>query len=71
MLVVDLGFQSCFPGDLTLSSADFKTYLVLNAGWLHRPWVVPPASLGSRCCLSLHDVDGEVLNGNIVSHPVV
>jgi hypothetical protein len=69
---VDLGFQSGVPGDLPPPLQPvLQAYLILNASWYWGPWVVTRATLGSRCCKSLQNGAGEVLNAHVDCHPIV
>ena len=69
---VDLGFQSGVPGDLpTLPQTVLQAYFILNARRYRRPLVVTWATFGSRCCHSLQDGGGAILNACVDCHPIV
>ena len=56
-----IGFQRGVPGDLPLAPQPaFQAYLILNACRYRWSWVVTRATLGSLCCQSLQNGDGEV-----------
>jgi hypothetical protein len=60
------------PGDLPLPPQSIlQAYCVLNASWNWGPWVATRATLGSRCCQSLHNGDGDVLNARVDSYLIV
>ena len=69
---VDLGFQTAVAGQLPLSPQPvLQAYIFLNAGRYQRPWVVTPATLGSRFYLRLQECVGEILNACVECHLVV
>ena len=69
---VVLGFQSDVPCDLSPPPQPvLKAYFVLIAGRYQRPWVITWATFGSRCCQSLQDGAGEILNPCVQCHPIV
>ena len=69
---VYLGFQSEVPGDLpTPPQPVLQAYFVLHASWYRRPWVVTLETFGNRCCQSLQDGVGEIVNTCVDCHPMV
>ena len=69
---VDLSSQRGVPGDLPLPlQLVLNAYLILNASRYRRLRVVTQATLGSRCCQSLQNGAGEVINARVDCHLVV